>query len=351
MKSLISGSFIFVQNKESLKQVLFRINKTTNENWKFDLVVPGSKTQEIIEYMNKECEYKSIKRICIFTYSVDKWKSLKDKFQIVKGVYFNINEVLSFIKEDEGKFLKFRSLKLCTLEDYKNKYYSMMHKIVAKYYGNFNDEIYQNNNEKVKSFIREPGDYRFEIVRGKDSHSVEESILTVLKLYKDIEENYIEIIKNYTSQVGSIYQDFNKILRTLNLRGTEAFSYFIAGLMYSLDKYRVKYGKGIEYYTTLYKGMKMSVIDQLNYERYNGKIICFPSFFSTSVEKEITELSFCQRVVDLAEIHPEIRNETFNGKKRYIVIDANTDLKKTERCRPIIWEISGFKKTRRGLFC
>lgn len=68
----------------------------------------------------------------------------------------------------------------------------------------------------------------------------------------------------------------------MNERGIEAFGYFMAGLMYSLNKYHKGTNKGECTNRKLYRGMRLDISELLNYERYEGSILCFPSFTSTS---------------------------------------------------------------------
>ena len=107
-------------------------------------------------------------------------------------------------------------------------------------------------------------------------------MLETLKIYENIEDNYEEIIKNYTKERCSIYKDFNYLLLRLNEKGIEAFGYFIAGLIYSLNKFNQKTGNGEKSTRKLYRGMRLDMTELLNYERYKDSILCFPSFTSTS---------------------------------------------------------------------
>ena len=104
-----------------------------------------------------------------------------------------------------------------------------------------------------------------------------ETMINTLELYKDIETNYVDIIRNYTSENCSVYKDFNYLLLRLNELEIETFGYFIAVLMYSLNKYHQCTSNRI-----LYRGMRLDISELLNYERYEGSILCFPSFTSTS---------------------------------------------------------------------
>ena len=67
-------------------------------------------------------------------------------------------------------------------------------------------------------------------------------------------------------------------------------SWFIAGVMYSLNNYAKNKNKGIEKNDLkLYRGIRANLYDLLSYERAKGKLICFPSFTSTSLELKVAK--------------------------------------------------------------
>ena len=51
----------------------------------------------------------------------------------------------------------------------------------------------------------------------------------------------------------------------------------MAGLKYSLDKSDDI--KGLKRDMQLFKGMRLDIIELINYERFEGQTICIPSFF------------------------------------------------------------------------
>ena len=155
--------------------------------------------------------------------------------------------------------------------------------MIAKHYGNFSEYNFHREIEKVKYFIDHPGEYQIRILNKNGTQTDQkDTMINTLQIYKDIESNYIEIIKNYTGENCSVYKDFNYLLLRLNERGIEAFGYFMAGLIYSLNKYHKITGKGESSNRKLYRGMRLDISELLNYERYEGSILCFPSFTSTS---------------------------------------------------------------------
>ena len=251
-------------------------------NCKFDLICTGSSSYEILTFINKENFSNIFKRCCLYTYHPEKYTDMPMQFNLIKGIYYSQSEVLEFLKKGNNSTPILRTLKLVTLKDY-NENIKHLHYIAAKHYNNFSKDNYLKAIEKVKNFMDNPDEYKFRILN-KDGKKLDqkETMLNTLKLYEDIENNYINIIKNYTMERCSIYKDFNYLLLRLNKKGINAFGYFISGLIYSLNKFNKETGNGEKSNRDLYRGMRLDMTELLSYERYEGEILCFPSFMSTS---------------------------------------------------------------------
>ena len=282
-KNETNGAFILVMNIRSLELVLGEMIKLKT-SCKFDIICTGGASEEVFNTI-KELgeEYENLfKRGCLFTYNPPKYKHMINRFPLIKGVYLKNEEVLDFLRENAKSTSILRTLKLVTIQDYFNKVIKI-HGLIAKHYGNFSIDNYTIEIEKVKYFIDNPGEYTIRILdEFGQQRNQKETMLQTLELYKDIENNYKDIIKNYTSENCSVYKDFNYLLLRLNERGIEAFGYFIAGLIYSLNKFYKITGNGVESDINLYRGMRLDISELLNYERYENAILCFPSFTSTS---------------------------------------------------------------------
>ena len=268
-------------NKCSLFLVLKEIEKLET-NCKFDLICTGSSSYEILTFINKNNFSNIFKRCCIFTYHPEKYINLDLQFNLINCIYFSQSDVLEFIKQGNYSTPILRTLKLVTLKDY-NENIKNLHYTIAKHYNNFSKANYLKAIEEVKNFMDNPDEYKFRILN-KDGKKIDqkETMLNTLKLYEDIENNYINIIKNYTMERCSIYKDFNYLLLRLNKKGINAFGYFISGLIYSLNKFNKITGNGEKSNRNLYRGMRLDMTELLSYERYEGEILCFPSFMSTS---------------------------------------------------------------------
>ena len=105
--------------------------------------------------------------------------------------------------------------------------------------------------------------------------------METLQKFNGINDNEDDIITLYTRECNSFYQDFNRWLNTLDPLAIQKTSWFIARVIYRLNEYSEKKG-GVKKDITLYRGIKMNLIDLLYYEREKDKLICYPSFTSTT---------------------------------------------------------------------
>lgn len=290
-KLITSGAFILSMRIKTFKVICEDIkNLEVYAHVKFDLILASHDDpkdgEEIMDFIENNNYSVLFKRACIYTYYPKKYSFFLKKYKLIKNVFFLPHEVRDFIKEGNYSTDILRTLKLVTLDDYELKF-DKLEIYLAKHYGDTSLNSFNREIEKVKSFLNNPGYYTLKI-KCFENLSKKESILKALELYKNIEKNYKEIINNYTQEIGSIYKDFNYLLLRLNWKGIEAFSWFMAGLVFSLNLYFInssqKYLSGTP---ILYKGTKLDSVEVLNYERMEGRIITFPQFTSTSISQEV----------------------------------------------------------------
>ena len=96
------GAFIFCNSFESLELVKKDIVKQNKKNKRksFNLITTGSKCETIIDFLNKNIDFKScIKKICVYCYNIGKWGYLKNKYEIVHNVVTNEKDVIKFIND------------------------------------------------------------------------------------------------------------------------------------------------------------------------------------------------------------------------------------------------------------
>ena len=92
---------------------------------------------------------------------------------------------------------------------------------------------------------------------------------------------------NNENAYESFYILFNKWLNQKYSSNFRKIAFFIANIQLSLNIYGKRDNKGYNSKSELYGGALINYPLVLNYERNIGNIITFPSFFSTSLDKEI----------------------------------------------------------------
>ena len=283
-----SGAFILCTSLESLELVKKEIVKqiVRNKKMSFNLITTGSKCETIIEYLNKNTDFKDcIKKICVYCYNLGKWGYLKNKYEIVHDVVNTQENVIKFINDFSLEEIKPYSVtKLLTYYDYRDKY-KERHVKISQFYGDLTYEQYNNNLKKMKSLIKTEA--KSNELKNKNVNSLLTGFLT-FDLKKDLELLDKLIIKEYTK--NTFYGDLNKWLMNNKMNDYEPIAYFTARLMYSLNKYAKANNKFCnENKKELHRGVKMTYSNLLPYERAKGKIILLSAFTSTSQDESLAK--------------------------------------------------------------
>ena len=217
------------------------------------------------------------------------YSSIRDKYDIIYGVYNRQTDVVNFIKKYSSKDIKpFPLTKLITLADYNNKYKDR-HKKISEFYGNMSVEDYKKHLEEMKKLIKTEAE--------KNALKKQQNVLLggfmTFEIKNDLALLNKLIIKEYTKE--TFYGDLNRWLMNSKMNSYDTIAYFTSRLMYSLNNY----GKENKMYydkdnTTLRRGIKIPYSCLLPYIRAVGKVILLSSFTSTS-ENEITARNFSGR--------------------------------------------------------
>ena len=293
---------------ESLKlirtEILIEIEK--DKRTTFNLITTGSQCDNVMKFLNEDPKFKNcIKKVCVYCLNIQKWGSLKNKYDLVYDVVTSRKEVENFIKNFSSEEIKpYRLTKLITYNDYLDKYKDRHFKI-SQFYGDLTPETYKANMEKMKSLIDQENK---EKKLYKEQNVVLQGFLK-FDIKQDLELLDKLIIKEYTKE--TFYSDLNKWLMNSKFNSYEVVAYFTARLMYSLNNF----GKtGKTYYdinkNELRRGLKMPYSSLLPYERAKGKVILLSSFTSTSEDVKVAE-NFSGR---------KNTKSLYNTRKRFSVI-------------------------------
>ena len=286
------GAFILCTDIGSLDLIKYEVvtQNKRDKNTLFNLITTGSACDKIMSYLNSNIDFKNcIMKVCIFCWNLSKWSSLKDKYDIIYGVYNTQADVRKFIQKYSTKEIKpFHLTKLITFHDYMDKYKDR-HQKISEFYGNMSIEDYKKNLEEMKKLVKQE-DAKKELKKG--ANIVLGGFMT-FEIKKDLELLNKLIIKEYTKE--TFYGDLNKWLMNSKMNSYDTIAYFTSRLMYSLNTY----GKENKMYYNFDKkivrrGIKIPFSCLLPYIRAVDKVILLSSFTSTS-EKELTARNFSGR--------------------------------------------------------
>ena len=296
----ISGLFLRVKNIKELKIILKEIYSEylKDNKSKFQLILSFNSYEIITNYIINNNYLCIFDNICIYS-NIRLDDSEREN---IKFIYQSKKKNIHFYENGEtvsDLFLKYICLqnstncynhtKIINYEQYKDSYYSF-HEKISEFYGNISNATFNNNIGIVQDFINCLDDKKLRISVGYGEDK-KKALIETLLIFKSVSsqriENFKDVISVYTKENYSFYQDFNYWLRNYDKIAIDKISFFISDFMYCLNKYGEIKKTGINDTTILYRGTKMNYIDLLLYERNIGKIITFPSFLSTSCDKNI----------------------------------------------------------------
>ena len=286
------GAFILCTDIKSLELIEYEIvnQRKNDKNTIFNFITTGSACDKIMAFLNGRQNFKNcINKMCIYCCNLKKWSSLKNKYNIIYGVYNKQSDVVNFIKKFSSKDIKpFHITKLITYNDYINNYKSR-HEKISQFYGNMSLAEYQKNLDEMINFINDQ-DKKKALIKTKNT--LLKGFMT-FEIKKDLEVLNKLIIKEYTKE--TFYGDLNRWLMNSKMNSYDTIAYFTSRLMYSLNTYgkenHMYYDKNQK---ILRRGIKLPYSNLLPYERAVGKIILLSSFTSTS-ELELTARNFSGR--------------------------------------------------------
>ena len=272
----ISGSFLFVHTMDSLNIVMNYL-QSKNCHKKFILLIAGQYSEKVLDYLNNN-NYLNLFHSCLIYTQNKKYHSLQNKYNLIKGFYGSKKEINNYIIKLPNLGI-FPSIKLLNFKKYSDRYYNF-HKIISSHYGSLTQNLYN-------SAVGILNDYLTSV-----NCSNKNTLMNALTVFANGESNSKLIIKGYTG--NDYYRDFNRWLYEYDSLAYEKTSFFLSGLIYSLNLYGKQQNTWENKEITLYRGMVLSYIDVLPYEKNLGNIISFPNFTSSSTELSVAE-SFSRR--------------------------------------------------------
>ena len=118
-----------------------------------------------------------------------------------------------------------------------------IHKLISEQYGNNSENCLKIAISYLKDFLFWCP--RLKVESSKANKLNIQTLLETLQKFKGINDNEEDIIRLYTQEKDSYYQDFNNWLNISDPLAIQKTSWFIAGVMYSLNNYAKNKNKGI----------------------------------------------------------------------------------------------------------
>ena len=285
-----NGAFILCTSLDSLniiKDEILRYLKY-EKNVVFNFICNGKGYEsDIKQFLNDNKKFKTyINKLCIYCKHPKMYMKYKEEDpEFISDIALKSKEVCDFILKYSSNNIKpFPLTKLVTLDDYLNKY-KENHKKISEFYGDLTLESFKENMEKIKENINK--DEEDKSLKVKNKESLLKGLLT-FDLEKDLVALDELIIKEYTK--NTFYGDLNRWLMKGKVKYYEPVAYFTSRLMYSLNKYAIKYNKYCEQNKKiLSRGAKLYLSCLLPYERALGKIILLSAFTSTSENENVAK--------------------------------------------------------------
>ena len=284
----INGTFYGCHNMSLLNLVIEKIKKSDRE---FILITSGSSAEKIYKKIGN---IKNIREYYIYCCIKEKYLPLINKYPKLKGVYTDnrlLNDKLSIIKPTKINE-EIKSSNLIFFEDYVRIYIKLHFEIIRKYalykilkQNNFSEDKFLT---KIKNVFPKFLNIAKQLFPDKNEiidffqKNVDEDPKFISDFFnkEDSVENYI---KNYTAQ-SFYYKYLNKFLREGNFDYFRILSSHLSKFLYYLYEYRENHSQ-VNYNLTLYRKMFINQEDLNIYKKSIGRVICYPSFTSTSSDK------------------------------------------------------------------
>jgi len=291
-KTELTGTFYGITNFNLFKYICYQIQ---NNQKYFILITSGSASQKLFAY----CKQNNINKIYIyyiFCYNIKKYMPLMQKYPQLRGVFntfYDLKKVL-FFQNSYSMINTFpiKSSNLIFLSDYNTTYIKLHFEIVRKY------SLYKllklNGKSKFLKLINKKRPYYLNIAK-ELLYDDDEAMIEYFKLNTNESEeelkkvfNHYHNISNYISNYTDekfYYRNLNKFLREGDFQSFKLLSNHISKFIYHLYEYRKKNNQLSS--TTLYRKLYMKPDEIQLYINSKGKIICYPSFTSTSLSENV----------------------------------------------------------------
>ena len=288
-----NGTFYGCHNFELFKIVC---EKIINNKKEFILICSGSAAKKVFDYCSN---IKEIREFYIYCFQIEKYLPLMNQYSKLKGIYNIFSELQNKLYNiKEIKMENISSSNLIFFEDYCRIYIKLHYEFIRKY-SLYKILIQKKCNEKqFLQLIETKFPYFLDIAKqlfpNKNEiieyfkNNIEDTPNNITEIFQNddniLNNNISVYIRNYTYE-GFYYKYLNKFLREGNFDAFRILSSHVAKFIFKLYDYREK-NLSKQKNSNLYRKMYLNQNDIKLYEKSVGKVICYPSFSSSSIKKD-----------------------------------------------------------------
>ena len=327
----IAGTFYGCHKMDLFNLVIQKIRSSDRQ---FILITSGSNAENIYSNISNLYNIREYYILCSGNEKKSNYNYLANKYPKLKGIYedeLELDKQLSSIpctKINEN----IKSSNIIFFRDYKKIYVKLHFEIIRKYvlYKILKEHNYDENDflakvewayPKLLDVAKQLFPKRSELIDFFKKKVTNESPKIIEEML-NISDNVENYIKNYTAE-SFYYRNLNLFLRTGDFDAFRTLSSHVSKFIYYLYEYREKNPK--DYNLRLYRRMKISEDDFQVYQNSIDKVICFPSFTSTSSSINgfggfdlnlllTIDSNYSKSVVSIEEL------STFNSEKEYLFL-------------------------------
>ena len=289
-KSNLEGAFYGINDFNLFRYVSHKIHQNTKN---FILISSGFCAEKIFNYCFQKGIYQ-IDKYYIYCLNKPKYYHFMQKYPNLKGILSTFDDLKKVITDNQPAINKhIRSSNLIFLSDYNSTFIKLHYEIVRKYslYKLFKSKDYDKT--KFLDLIQNKFPYYENIARELIYNDDEAMVKFFKDITKEPEEELRKVfnhnheiadyISNYTIE-SFYFRNINRFLRTSDFRSYRILSNHISKFIYHLYEYRKTHYQLSN--SVLYRSMYITQ-DEFNlYLNSIGKVICYPSFTSTSLKRK-----------------------------------------------------------------
>ena len=178
----INGAFILTMDIDSFKLAMEDIENRGKEE-QFDLLVTGSTSKKIINFLRKNNYMRFINNIYVFVFFIEKYQFLKEENEKVKEIFYDKGMIIDYMQENSKELELFKITNLITFEDYNYKYH-ILHKMISEEYGKYNADCYNAAISVIQDLLYWSPNLKIQIDDSSEITKIESLILKIFHLMK-----------------------------------------------------------------------------------------------------------------------------------------------------------------------